>query len=209
MRSCLAAYVLLLVAPAHAQQQEQGNAPAEVAAEPVADNAAAAPAAAPADTIPVAPLHDDTAAATPATEKEAADAQRLDDVVVTATKRPQSVRKIPMSITALTSEKLEEMGAHEIKDFLQLVPGVNTQDEISGIQRKLSIRGVGPDTSTNQTVGIVLGDVPLSDPYGSYTIVDPDPWDLRTVEVLKGPQGTLFGATSLAGLIRYVPNAPE
>src|SRR3546814_12391592 len=83
------------------------------------------------------------------------------------------------------------------------------QDEIAGMQRKVSVRGVGPDTGTNQTVGSVMGDVPISDPYGSATIADPNPWDMRTVEVLKGPQGTLFGATSLAGLIRYVPNAPE
>ncbi|PTU33080.1 hypothetical protein CJD38_02955 [Stenotrophobium rhamnosiphilum] len=133
----------------------------------------------------------------------------LEEIVVTATKRPQLVREIPASIAVLTGDKLEEMGAHELKDFIQSVPGINSQDEIAGIQRKLSVRGVGPDTGTNQTVGIVYGDVPMSDPYGSYTIADPDPWDLSTVEVLKGPQGTLFGATSLAGLIRYVPNSPE
>ena len=134
---------------------------------------------------------------------------RLDDIVVTATKRSQSVRDIPVSITALTGDKLEEMGAQELKDFIRLVPGVNSQDEIAGVQRKLSVRGVGPDTDTNQTVGVVYGDVPLSDPYGSFSIADPGPWDLKTVEVLKGPQGTLFGATSLAGVIRYVPNMPE
>jgi len=135
--------------------------------------------------------------------------RQLEEIVVTATKRPQLVREIPVSIAVMTGEKLEAMGAHELKDFIQSVPGINSQDEIAGIQRKLSVRGVGPDTNTNQTVGIVYGDVPLSDPYGSYTIADPDPWDLSTVEVLKGPQGTLFGATSLAGIIRYVPNNPE
>jgi iron complex outermembrane receptor protein len=109
----------------------------------------------------------------------------------------------------LAGAKLEDMGVHELKDFIQSVPGINTQDEIAGIQRKLAVRGVGPDNGTNQTVGIVYGDVALSDPYGSYTIADPDPWDLNTVEVLKGPQGTLFGATSLAGVIRYVPNSPQ
>ncbi|AXQ30035.1 TonB-dependent receptor [Solimonas sp. K1W22B-7] len=134
---------------------------------------------------------------------------QIEEIIVTATKREQSVREIPVSITALTGKNMEDLGAHKLKDFIQLVPGMNTQDEIAGIPRKLSVRGVGPDTNTNQTVGVVFGDMPLTDPYGSYTIVDPDPWDLATVEVLKGPQGSLFGATSLGGLIRYVPNAPK
>ncbi len=157
-------------------------------------------------TIPVEPL---TEVASPDAVSEPRNATQLDDIIVTATKRAQSVRDIPVSITALTGDKLEKIGAQELKDFIQLVPGINSQDEIAGIQRKLSIRGVGPDTGTNQTVGTVYGDVPLSDPYGSFSIADPGPWDLETVEVLKGPQGTLFGATSLAGLIRYVPNSPE
>jgi iron complex outermembrane receptor protein len=155
-------------------------------------------------TIPVTPLHEDAAPA-PVAESQPG---QLDDIVVTATKRAQTLRTIPVSITAVTGEKLEEIGAHELKDFIALIPGINTQDEIAGVQKKLAIRGVGPDTNTNQTVGVVFGDVPLSDPYGSYSIADPDPYDLKDVEVLKGPQGTLFGATSLAGLIRYVPNLP-
>ncbi|MES2490635.1 MAG: TonB-dependent receptor, partial [Pseudomonadota bacterium] len=134
---------------------------------------------------------------------------QLEEIVVTATKRPELVRDIPATISVLTGQKLEEMGAHELKDFIQSVPGINSQDEIAGLQRKLSIRGVGPQTGTNQTVGIVYADVALTDPYGSYTIADPDPWDLSTVEVMKGPQGTLFGATSLSGVIRYVPNIPK
>ncbi len=135
---------------------------------------------------------------------------QLEEIVVTATKRPELVREIPASISVLTGQKLQDMGVHELKDFIQSVPGINSQDEIAGAtQRKLAIRGVGPDNNTNQTVGIVYGDVALSDPYGSYTVADPDPWDLKTVEVLKGPQGTLFGATSLAGVIRYMPNTPE
>lgn len=158
-----------------------------------------------AETIPVALKKEEPEAATKAVR---AAPTHIEEIVVTSTKRPELVRDIPASIAVMTGEKLEAMGAHELKDFIATVPGMNSQDEIAGIQRKLTIRGVGPDTSTNQTVGIVFGDVPMSDPYGSYTIADPDPWDLSTVEVLKGPQGTLFGATSLAGLVRYVPNLP-
>lgn len=169
----------------------------------------ASPESRPVDVVPTIAVEPLTEVAVPDTLPDGDGVTQIDDIVVTATKRSQSVRAIPVSITALTGEKLEAMGAQELKDFIRLVPGINSQEEIAGIQRKLSIRGVGPDTGTNQTVGTVYGDVPLSDPYGSFSIADPGPWDLKTVEVLKGPQGTLFGATSLAGVIRYVPNMPE
>lgn len=134
---------------------------------------------------------------------------QLEEIVVTSTKRAQSVRDVPSTIDVLTGAKLEAKGARELKDFIDLIPGIKLADQTADTPRKIAIRGVGPDDTTNQTVGTVFADVPLSDPFGSYTVVDPDPWDLKTVEVLKGPQGTLFGASSLAGLIRYVPNTPD
>lgn len=136
-------------------------------------------------------------------------AQQLQEVVVTATKRKKSVRSIPSTINVLTGAKLEAQGARELQDFVDQVPGLQMQDVAVTSSRKIVIRGIAPDNTTNQTVGTLLGDVPLGDPIGSYTVVDPDTWDLETVEVLKGPQGTLFGASSLAGIIRYVPNAPK
>lgn len=157
------------------------------------------------DTIPLAA---DEAAAPPLARNPEAPVE-LEEVVVTTTKRPQAARAIPISMAVLEGEKLEELGVRKLKEIFQLVPGVNMQDEIGGMQRKISVRGAGPDTGTNQTVGAVFGDIPISDPYGATTIVDPNPWDMSTVEVLKGPQGTLFGATSLAGLIRYVPHYPK
>lgn len=137
------------------------------------------------------------------------DAQQLQEVVVTATKRKKSVRSIPSTINVLSGEKLAAQGARELQDFVDQVPGLQIQDVAVTSSRKIVIRGIAPDNTTNQTVGTLLGDVPLGDPIGSYTVVDPDTWDLETVEVLKGPQGTLFGASSLAGVIRYVPNAPK
>lgn len=194
--------------------------------EPTPDNAGAAPATAPAPEqaagtaaaqggtsqpalaeIPVTTLPDQAAA--PVKEETSPNTVKLDEVVVTVTKRAQNVRNIPSSIAVLQGEKLEKLGIRKVKDIIALVPGVNMQDEIGGLQRKVSVRGAGPDTGTNQTVGSVLGDIPISDPYGATTIIDPNPWDMSTVEVLKGPQGTLFGASSLAGLIRYVPNYPK
>ncbi len=133
---------------------------------------------------------------------------KLEEVVVTATKRSQSVRDVPSTINVVSGARLEEKGARELKDFIDLVPGIKLADATADSPIKLAIRGVGPDNTTNQTVGTVLGDIALSDPFGNYTLIDPDPWDMKTVEILKGPQGTLFGASSLAGMVRYVPNTP-
>lgn len=130
----------------------------------------------------------------------------LEEIVVTATKRSQSLQEIPTTINVLTGDKLDSQGARKLSDFIDQVPGIKMQDQAGVGPRKIAVRGVGPDDTTNQTVGTVLGDIPLGDPFGSYTIIDPDPFDLQTVEVLKGPQGSLFGASSLSGLIRYVPN---
>lgn len=174
---------------------------------PLADDAADAKTSADLAVVSVA-SNDDSAAQDAKRASESRPAQ-IDEVIVTATKRAQPARAIPISMSVLEGERLEELGVRKVKEIFQLVPGVNMQDEIGGMQRKISMRGAGPDTGTNQTVGAVYGDIPISDPYGATTIVDPNPWDMSTVEVLKGPQGTLFGATSLAGLIRYVPNAPK
>jgi outer membrane receptor protein involved in Fe transport len=195
--------MMLITPAAHAQSQDPAPA-AEAAPAPEQPPAQAAPA-----DLPVIPVQDTAAApSAPARPTEAAPA-KLDDVIVTSTKRAQASRDIPSSMAVMEGEKIEELGLRKLKDIFTLVPGVNMQDEIAGLQRKVSVRGVGPDNGTNQTVGSVMGDIPISDPYGATTIVDPNPWDMNTVEVLKGPQGTLFGATSLAGLIRYVPNYPE
>lgn len=134
--------------------------------------------------------------------------RQLEEIVVTATKRDESVRDIPTTVNVLSGAQLESQGVRQLSDFIDQVPGIKMQDQSGTAPRKIAVRGVGPDDTTNQTVGTVLADIPLGDPYGSYTIVDPDPFDLRTVEVLKGPQGSLFGASSLSGLIRYVPNTP-
>ena len=140
---------------------------------------------------------------------EPAHREQIEEIIVTATKRSQSTREIPSTINVLSGEKLAAQGARELQDFVDQVPGLQIQDVAATSSRKIVIRGIAPDNTTNQTVGTLLGDVPLGDPIGSYTVVDPDTWDLQTVEVLKGPQGTLFGASSLAGIIRYVPVAPK
>ncbi len=166
------------------------------------------------DTIPVVAIEP---APQPASEEKALQPQspqRLDDVVVTATKRRKTARSLPVSITALKGEDLERIGARDIKDYLAQSPGITLVDSEYGEARgrNLTVRGVGPGSSTglgNQTVGQFIGDVPMTDPFGNFGAPDLDPFDLKTVEILRGPQGTTFGASALNGAIRYVPNEPE
>ncbi|HUP90676.1 MAG TPA: TonB-dependent receptor [Solimonas sp.] len=154
-------------------------------------------------TIPLRPA---AQAAPPAVQSAAA---QLDDIVVTATKRRQSTREIAGTVNALDGADLERMGARELKDFIGLVPGITLQEGTNNAWRKFTTRGIGAGDRANQTTGQLIGDVPLTDPYAAYVLPDLDPFDLRTVEVLKGPQGTVFGASALNGAIRYVPNVPE
>ena len=183
---------------------QQGAEPAEQTDTAAAESPAAVSEVL--ETIPVVPLVPENV------EQELiapAGPTQLDEIVVTATKRGQVLRDIPSTINVLTGEKLEMQGARELQDFVDQIPGLQIQDAAVTSSRKIVIRGIAPDNVGNQTVGTLLGDVPLNDPIGSYTVIDPDTWDLETFEVLKGPQGTLFGAASLAGIIRYVPKAPE
>src|SRR5581483_6934437 len=162
------------------------------------------------ETVPVAQP------AEPAPKKDDSPSKtELSEVVVTATKREQSVRKIPSTINAINGEELEQMGARELQDYLKLIPGITLQEGDNDTNRTISIRGIGPQSggliinNQNATTGVLLDDVSLTDPYGSFMIPDLDPFDLHDLEVLKGPQGTLFGAGALNGAIRYVLNKPK
>jgi len=137
--------------------------------------------------------------------------QQLDDIVVTATKRSQPLREIPASINLVDGRELERQNAKELADFLKLTPGV-TLNGLGMDQNRVTIRGIGADTSrltTSQTAAILIGDTAFSDPMLSAVSPDVNPFDLEGVEILKGPQGTLFGSGGLSGAIRYVPTPPE
>lgn len=133
---------------------------------------------------------------------------QLEEIVVTATKRATNLREIPASITALGGSDLEERGVQGVEDVAKLVPGLNVSD--SGVSAtRVTIRGVASDNFTSATTGILFGDVSFVDVYFPIVALDPNPFDLKTVEVLKGPQGTLFGASALNGAVRYVPQGAE
>ena len=143
---------------------------------------------------------------------------QIEEIIVTATKRAESAREIPVTINAVKGEELEKIGARDLRDFIAQVPGITLQDSSSGEAggRNITVRGVGPGNASggsgnsgNQTVGQFIGDVPMTDPYSNFITPDLDPYDLKSVEILKGPQGTTFGASALNGAIRYVPQNAE
>lgn len=133
---------------------------------------------------------------------------QIEEVVVTATKRAENVRDIPASISALSGEELEQRGAQDTTDIVKLIPGVNVTSTGDSPQR-VTIRGISADIGTSSTTGILFGNVSFTDTYAPVVALDPNPFDMASVEVLKGPQGTLYGASALNGAVRYVPTTPR
>lgn len=133
------------------------------------------------------------------------------DIIVTATKRPEPVRKISGSVSAQSGEQLEKLGAKGLADYLQRVPGVIFNAGRPG-DGSIAIRGIASTTGKDQgqaTTGIFINDVPLTDPSISIGTPDIDAFDVDNVSVLRGPQGTLFGSASLGGAVNYQANRPD
>ncbi|HUQ51967.1 MAG TPA: TonB-dependent receptor [Gammaproteobacteria bacterium] len=148
--------------------------------------------------------------------QEAGEQNQLEEIIVTATKQAsgQDVSTVPISITAFDGEMIDRIGAKDLSALTAITPGVvltNTQTfglSVTNIQ----IRGVASRTS-EPTTGMYLGDTPFTT-IGNNTniggsVAMPVVFDLERVEVLRGPQGTLFGSTSEGGAIRLIPNAPS
>ncbi len=132
----------------------------------------------------------------------------IPEIIVTATKQDKALRDIPSTIAVIDGQALENSGAQGIEDFLQDVPGVNIISQDVGAT-KVTIRGISSDVGTTSTTGILYGNVSFSDAFFPFVSLDPHPFDMHDVEVLKGPQGTLFGAAALNGAVRYVPREAQ
>jgi iron complex outermembrane recepter protein len=144
-------------------------------------------------------------------QDDGAEASPLQEVIVTATKRPEEVRKISGSVTAVTGQDMERIGAQSMQDYLTFVPGVQFNDSIPGTSTVV-IRGVSDTTGIDQgqgSTGYFIDDVPLTDPYFAVAIPDIDAFDVDNVTVLRGPQGTLFGSASLGGAVDYQAARPN
>jgi iron complex outermembrane receptor protein len=133
-----------------------------------------------------------------------------EEVVVTSQKRAEPLRQVPMSITAVSSDTLEEQQVQGFLDVAPLVPGLNVQSDTPG-QTRITLRGINTG-GVASTVGVYLGDVPFGSSSGlangAVLAADFDTFDVARIEVLRGPQGTLYGASSLGGVFRFIPNLP-
>jgi iron complex outermembrane receptor protein len=131
------------------------------------------------------------------------------DIIVTASKRDESLRSVPASVSALTGDQLEDIGAQSFKDYLATIPGVQFQGAIPGVSN-VTMRGIGTATTYpdqgQATTGIYINDIAVTDPGFSLSVPDLDVFDIQRVEVLRGPQGTLFGAATLGGSLNYIYN---
>ncbi|MGE0596161.1 MAG: TonB-dependent receptor [Hyphomonadaceae bacterium] len=144
----------------------------------------------------------------PPTRAEATPARGADEseIVVTAQRRSQSIADVPMSITAVSGEQLSTLGVTDVAELVKITPGLSAVESGAAVP-VYSLRGVGFfDTSigARPTVSIYLDEVPL--PFSIMT--SGTSFDLQRVEVLKGPQGTLFGQNSTGGAINYIANRP-
>jgi iron complex outermembrane receptor protein len=155
-------------------------------------------------------------AATAAQADEAAAPQNqpnatLQEVVVTAQKREEKLHDVPMGVTAITTDELQKQQLVSLDDLAAKVPGLSLTDIQPGITR-LTLRGQNVG-GIGSTVTTYIDDTP----FGSSNALangfgfsgDFDTWDLQRVEVLRGPQGTLYGAGSEGGLLKYVTNPPD
>lgn len=142
------------------------------------------------------------------------DEKRLQSVTVTATKRTESAQSIPVAVDAIGEQELEELGVKNFSDYLIQLPGVTAGGSGPG-QNSIYIRGLASTTPAATIAGVAglapnvsfyLDEQPLAQPGRNLDVYAAD---LQRVEVLSGPQGTLFGASSQAGTVRLITNKPD
>lgn len=133
------------------------------------------------------------------------------DIIVTASKREERLQDVPLSVSAVSGDQLVRQQVQDIQDLARTVPGISfiRSGSIAGNGNQIILRGLNTG-SGGATVATVVDEAPLSFSVGGASFAtDFEPWDLQRVEVLRGPQGTLYGASALGGLIKYVTNEPQ
>lgn len=137
----------------------------------------------------------------------------LQEVLVTAQKKTERQQDVPVAISVVDTQALAQNGQNRLIDYFSTVPGLTIGNSFGGGTQYVTIRGLSTGTVQNPSVATVIDDVPTGSSsvlaFGNITGADLDPSDLDRIEVLKGPQGTLYGADSLGGVIKYVTTDPS
>lgn len=132
----------------------------------------------------------------------------MEEVFVTANKRVQNINEAALSITALSAEDIQQKNLVSLSDYLSAVPGVTIADQGVG-RNRVVIRGIGINATEQSTVTTYLDEVPLTNTLRFSTSTDMKLVDIERVEVLRGPQGTLYGSGAMGGAVRYISNKPN
>ncbi|MDE0348793.1 MAG: TonB-dependent receptor [Gammaproteobacteria bacterium] len=134
----------------------------------------------------------------------------LEEILVTATKRSESVQDVPLAVSAISGDQIEARGFLEFSDYLNTLPSVHIEDT-GPARNSIKIRGISTgEFGSPPTVATYFGEVPTT--HTGQQIngnANPRLVDMERLEVLRGPQGTLFGANALAGAVRLIPAAPN
>jgi iron complex outermembrane receptor protein len=157
--------------------------------------------------LSVSALQNTAALADNAAAEASSEVGPLQEIVVTATRHEENLSKIPVSVTALTQDAMDVRGIKDIIDVARFTPGINIDN--SGTNN-ISIRGIA-STGGAGTTGIYLDDTPIQMRALAFNPDEalPKSFDIERVEVLRGPQGTLFGAGSEGGTVRYITTQPS
>ena len=160
----------------------------------------------PAMADPAAPAS--TGAAVPAAKSTGGE---LEEIIVTAEKRESTVQATAIAMTALSAGDLSEQNITSIQDLVGAIPGISLRTAGPG-QTEYEMRGLASSGGSVATVGFYLDETPLSASavaLNGRTVIDADLYDLNRTEILRGPQGTLYGAGSMGGTIKLVTNPPK
>lgn len=135
----------------------------------------------------------------------------LEEIVVTAEKYNSTVQNTPISISALSGEQLVAAGISTVEDAAREVPGLSMRSAGPG-QTEYEARGLASNGGAAPTVGFYMDEVPLSPPALAQVgkvVIDPDLYDINRIEILRGPQGTLYGSGSMGGTVKIITNQPK
>ncbi|MGD0505241.1 MAG: TonB-dependent receptor [Steroidobacteraceae bacterium] len=146
-----------------------------------------------------------------AAQQARSDSGQLEEIIVTAEKRESTVQTTPISLTAVSGQDIQDRGLTDLGNLVQSVPGVSIRSSGPGMT-EFEMRGVASTGGNSPTVGFYYDDTSLTAPSAANEgkiVISPSLYDLNRVEVLRGPQGTLYGSGSMGGTIKVVPNAPN